>query len=141
MDQNFLNDVVELVQASYVDGVPLHWKENSRSVFFIVDYDTFEGLSPLKLQQIFRQQHIIVTDIPQKRTIQFNRRGLETLGAWKKLRTLQGNCSLLFLFLTFHSNEHRSYITSQGWQLLLSAISRVIGGSLAACIFRKWAGH
>lgn len=81
-DRRFFNDV-----ASSVSDV--HLKKPKKSVFYIIDHDRFESLSSQEVQDIFRHQHIVVTDVLLGRPVEFNRKGLETLCPWKKPKIMQ----------------------------------------------------
>jgi hypothetical protein len=59
-------------------------------MFFVMDYEQFELTSAEDLKNIFNCSHIVITDLPQRRRINFDRRGLENLGGWKQTRTIQG---------------------------------------------------
>jgi hypothetical protein len=58
------------------------------SAFLVVPYSLFTSWTPLQAQDAFRSRHIVVTDVPAE-PMAFDRQGLETLGSWEALRTIQ----------------------------------------------------
>jgi hypothetical protein len=90
---------MESIQQMYIDNLPQHLWPHPTSVFYIMDWDSFEREPPNKLQDIFNLYHIVVTGVPQKRAIGFDRRGLEKLGGWKQTRTIQGRAPFQAFYL------------------------------------------
>lgn len=77
------------VEANYVDGKPRYLSDPSTSVFRIVSEDEFKAMSDTMIQDILRQQHIVVTG--RKRSeYSFDLDGLETLAALDKPIIIHG---------------------------------------------------
>lgn len=61
------------VEEGYEDGLPLHVTENrsiatkKKSVFKIITEATFETMEQSQVQEILREQHIVVTDMRCKK--------------------------------------------------------------------------
>jgi hypothetical protein len=59
------------------------------SPFAVIPHQTFEDMSNVELQAIFKKRHIVVRGVPYKK-MTFDRRGLERLGSWDLPRCMQG---------------------------------------------------
>jgi hypothetical protein len=96
-----VNEMIEMIESQYVNGLPLHRLPNARdklategSDIFIVEHSEFENMDPKEIQDIFRRRHILVINVPGK-PMQFDRKGLSTIGPFKKQVPMQGEIVLL----------------------------------------------
>jgi hypothetical protein len=97
VEHALLKETYELVQASYIDGVPPHRHPSAREVtydpaascVFVVEWHRFKSMNASTIQEIFRHRHILVLNSPIE-TVEFDREGLETLGSLSSIRSVQG---------------------------------------------------
>ena len=57
--------------------------------FMVMTQVDFQAMSASEIQHIFKRKHIIVNGMEHD-NMMFDRRGLERVGNWDELRTLQG---------------------------------------------------
>jgi hypothetical protein len=98
-----VNEVMEMVEKQYVDNVPLHRHPDARfqlakegSCIFVVDHSEFLKMDAKEIQDVFRRRHILVLNVPHK-NMYFDRKGLSTIGPFKKKIGMQGEIVCLFL--------------------------------------------
>lgn len=60
----WFSKVMTGIQKSYHEGLPLHIIKPQESILKIIDFATFDALSPEEIQTIFATQHIVVTNYP-----------------------------------------------------------------------------
>jgi len=84
MDSEFLTN---LVNAS--SNQLLSQQSSDASPFASFEYDYFRNMPAQELQLLFRTKHILVHGVPYT-NLDFDRRGLSTLGAWNEPRSFQG---------------------------------------------------
>lgn len=82
-----MSEIAGIVQSGFdADGIPPHrlpsasnltYKGNSK--IFVVKCATFIEMEPEVIQSIFRHRHILVTDVPPGKRVEFNARGLSML--------------------------------------------------------------
>lgn len=77
------------VEKFYHNGLPLHLSKPEDSVFKILQFSTFNGLSALDLQTIFRTQNILVTGCPTEPT-QFDEAAMEFIAGPPSPITIHG---------------------------------------------------
>lgn len=85
-------------QGLYQQGIPLHHLpaarrieyDGSGSSIFVSTAEDFKKLTPLQIQQVFRDRHILVVDVPVDEPLEFDKAGLMTLGALHSQREFQG---------------------------------------------------
>jgi hypothetical protein len=99
-----LQKIQKLVEDNYLDGRPRHHHPDARittpistspSVFFVTTYEDFLALSDEMVQYIFRERHIIVTDVPA-RAYAWDRQTLSKFGSLFQPRDIQGERSMYF---------------------------------------------
>jgi hypothetical protein len=97
VEHALLQETYELVQSTYVDGLPPHRLPSAReqtydpqaSCVFVVEWNTFKSMAAATIQEIFRHRHILVLNSPVE-TVEFDREGLESLGSLSSIRSVQG---------------------------------------------------
>jgi hypothetical protein len=102
VENRHLAEVVQLVESNYVTGVPPHRLRTARSrkydpsmsCIFVTPWTSFQTMSALDIQKIFRHRHILVLDAPVAK-LNFDRDGLETMGSLHTPRTVQSMVSFL----------------------------------------------
>ena len=68
-----LKTLITQIEEGYEDGLPLHVTENrhtnpkKKSVFKIISEAQFENMEQSAVQEILREQHIVVTDLQWKK--------------------------------------------------------------------------
>jgi hypothetical protein len=96
-----LNDVIEMVEKGYVNGVPKHrlpsamspQYDRKASAIFIVRWADFIQMPALEIQEQFRHRHILVTGTPTT-PMNFDEEGLSTLAPLHQKNVFQGQpCS------------------------------------------------
>jgi hypothetical protein len=88
-DLEYLGAFDAAVKAGFVDGRPLHVADPEKSAFFVMTEAEFESKSVEEIQGIFRQKHILVTDM-RSATLQFDARGLSSLTRLSTVTFIQG---------------------------------------------------
>lgn len=61
----------------------------SKSSIFRVEYSKFVGMDTPAIQRIFRDRHILVTNIPSTGDVRFDREGLQALADLDAKVTIQ----------------------------------------------------
>ena len=89
-DYDFLSETHFFVEKYFWSKpkLPRHISAPTSSAYHIVSYADFMSWTAMDAQNIFRQKHIIITDGPIE-TMAFNREGVEKLGDWNTVRTIQ----------------------------------------------------
>jgi hypothetical protein len=108
LENTLLTDVYESVQSHYYKGRPLHHLDSAsdphlndasdratRSSIFVIPYPVFDTMDNRKLQQIFRDRHILVTDVPHDQQ-QFCEERLAALGGYEQIRNIHGAFDCVF---------------------------------------------
>jgi hypothetical protein len=106
VEHTLLRETQESVERLFVNGLPPHHQESSRSLnllpgaskFFVTTPEDFVKMKPKEVQDIFRHRHILVPGTPPS-DFQFDRAGLGQLGSLDDFREIQG---LLFIFVPIH---------------------------------------
>lgn len=88
-DVYLLHVFSEAVRAGFQDGVPPHIANPEKSVFAIMSESEYKEKSVEQIQDIFRQKHIIVTDM-RTTPLQFDEEGLMTLTNLSTIADIQG---------------------------------------------------
>jgi hypothetical protein len=84
-----IHSVVRQLAEDYVDGKPPHTVEGAISVFHILTQEEYDKKSVREIQDILRQQHIVIVDRPQSR-VKFDANGLRTLTRLNEPVSVQG---------------------------------------------------
>lgn len=88
-DVSFFQQIVSQVNR-FPGNLPQHLHKPSSSSFYFIKHSELIFKPALEIQEIFRTHHIVITDIPSHGpTMAFDRQGLESLGSWKNVRTMQ----------------------------------------------------
>jgi hypothetical protein len=108
LENKLLTEIYDSVKSHYLDGTPLHHLPSAsnpdlndaadrpnRSSIFVISYPDFVAMPPLKLQQIFRHRHILVSDVPNPPE-EFSERNIAALGAYERVRNVQGMFDCVF---------------------------------------------
>ena len=95
---NSLQAILGCLESSLPEGHPwfhdpsahtLQYNPEGSSIF-IIDYSTFLSMDPLKIQNIFRHRHILVSNAPMD-NMEFDLKGLSSIGSLSKQISIQGN--------------------------------------------------
>lgn len=93
-----LTNVQEIVEANYVNDRPRHHLPSARnvvrepgsSIFFLVDYNEYLEMPASTIQQILKDRHIVVQNVPQK-SYTWGPEALSLMGSLTQARDLQGD--------------------------------------------------
>ena len=77
------------VEASYVDGQPLHIADHPNSAIKVFTHRQLQAMSPAERQEWFRTKHIIEIDRPMD-DVKFDKEGLERMGCLTDIVSIQG---------------------------------------------------
>lgn len=87
-DIDLVEKLVGMVKDKYDEvGHPPHWQpaasdptlQEGCSSIFVVDYKSFNKMSPSQIQEVHRDRHILVTGVDSGRPIHFDAEGLQML--------------------------------------------------------------
>lgn len=93
------------VEASYVDGQPIHVARPSDSIIKSYTYEAWKALTSVQMQQELGQKNIIVTGWPLKENISFNEDGLRKVaGTQSRQISISGTLS------SFFTHRHTEFI-------------------------------
>lgn len=109
LENKLISDIQASIEALYIDGQPLHHLSSAEALYadpndcqqssvFVVDYASFMDLSTATLQEIFKSQHILVLNTPQKPQ-KFSLDSLLKLGPLNKVIQIQGKHKAMCLLL------------------------------------------
>lgn len=87
--------MMDAVEAHYVDNKPRHISKPATSAFKIISGPEFDRLDDQTVQNILRQQHIVVFD-HEKPQCKFDLEGLETLAPLNRKIIIHGKCCSRF---------------------------------------------
>jgi hypothetical protein len=102
LEYSFLQKIKDMVAPQFSMGTPLHHLKSARdqvirpgqSSIFVVEWTDFNKMDALEIQEIFRHQHILVINWPEK-TLEFDQAGLSLLAPMKKQKEFQGESSYI----------------------------------------------
>jgi hypothetical protein len=83
------NEIHQAVVAGYKDHRPLWVGSPDQSVFCVISKGEFENKSEMEIQELLKERHIVVLDQFEP-TLEFDERGLSTLGDLYKSVTIHG---------------------------------------------------
>ena len=89
------NDIHQAAEAGYEDRRPLWMSNPDGSIFRVTSRQEMEGKSDQEIQEMFREQNVVIYDQFQP-TLGFDERGLSTLGDLLKPVTIHGASSSAF---------------------------------------------
>jgi hypothetical protein len=79
----------EAINAGFVNRLPRHVSDCTSSAFLVMTEAEFKKKSVDDIQDIFRHQHILVTEMSTS-TLKFDEKGLSSLGRLSVLIDIQG---------------------------------------------------
>ena len=83
-----------------MDNLPRHVSLPNSSAFFVITETNFKKMSVEDVQLIFRNNHILVTEMSTS-TLKFDAKGLSSLTGLSAVTDIQGMSSFFFAILYF----------------------------------------
>jgi hypothetical protein len=80
------------IEAGHLNGKPRHIADPEKSMFDIISYDEFQGLSTRQIQDRLRLKNIVVTGLQQP-NVKFDKAGLREFCPLDRYISIQGTNS------------------------------------------------
>jgi hypothetical protein len=77
------------IKAIYVDGLPPHITDQANSAFCVLNETEFKEMSVQNVQAKLQTKHLLITGMNDG-VLEFNAKGLATLGTLSTVTTIQG---------------------------------------------------